>query len=289
MGTMVGLGLALVGCFVDEPSATTSGAGTSAATSDATTTSAITSSTTTGVDESTSSGSTTQDSTSTTGETTDTTTGGFPSTCPESPSLLLCYSFEGDVSTVVVDSSANNYPGIAFGVDKAPGHPGEGVVLGPESLIRVPDDDMIFTSLADAFTISAWIIPELAALPAEAGVVARPGHFGMTLRRDQDQVSVACYHIASVATTGPLGFRGWTHAACRYDGLTITVILDGLVVNSTEVADTGVNPHDLFIGNIGPEPSAADAYVGVIDEVQVWSVALSDAELCAYSGLVSCG
>ncbi|MEZ4450265.1 MAG: LamG domain-containing protein [Nannocystaceae bacterium] len=278
-----------------EASSTSVGAGTSAATSQATSDASATTttgSTTTGIDSTSaadpSSGSTLDPSTTTAGEETSTTTGELPSTCPDDPALRLCYSFEGAVSTIIVDSSASNHSGIAVGAEKGGGHPGDGLLLSAKSVVRVPDDGKIFETLADSFTLAAWIAPEVDLLPSESGVVSRPGHFEMTLVRAGGGVRLHCSVLGSESLSGSLSLTEWTHVACRYDGMMITTIVNGEAVGQSDVTQQALVPHDLFLGNLGPEPSSSDAYVGLLDEVQVWSVALGDAALCAYAGLMGC-
>src|SRR5690606_23314497 len=137
---------------------------------------------------------------------------------PDDPRLVLCYSFEGDVSTAIIDSSPNNHPGLAVNVEKAAGQAGAGARLTPESVLRVMHDDKVFSQIAETFTAAAWIAPQIEALPAKVGVVARAAHFELGLMNEGGAVRLYCRRGGDVVVTGVVDLAGWHHVACLYDG-----------------------------------------------------------------------
>lgn len=288
--------LALVGCFKDEPYVTSSDGSMSAAATTIPATTTASTTLTTGEETTTTTTTTTSSTAEITGDpTTDPTTStassstteALPSTCPDDPALVLCYSFEGDISTVLIDASASNHPALATNVTAVAGKIGQGGQVTAASVIRVDDEGGPFGALLDTFTLAAWIAPEVAALPSRAGILSRATHFELSLVRIGGEVRVQCRRGGDTLGSGPVAFADWTHVACAYDGMILRIFVDGVEVTSADPgpADTVV-PHDFFIGNLGPTPTPDDALVGRVDEVQVWSVALASLEICAAAGLL---
>ena len=83
------------------------------------------------------------------------------------------------------------------------------------------------------------------------------------------------------ATTVPL--HTWTHVAATYNGTTLTIFLNGAVsVNKTEVRPPcTTNRRLLTIGaKKSEEDTPAEAFFsGILDEVRIYSRALSQAEI----------
>ena len=81
------------------------------------------------------------------------------------------------------------------------------------------------------------------------------------------------------------GFDAWHHVAMVYNGAQLLFYLDG-VQEPHSAADTGdlvsvVNP--MFIGQAGTG-SAAEFFVGLIDEVKVFTIAITNETVAAECG-----
>lgn len=279
-------------CFADVPddsattSAVTSGAATTSGTgtSGGSTSTGETSTSTGGVGssggvESTGAGSTT----------------GTPEpvyTCPDSPELVLCYELEaGWGEALLIDSADAAHHGFMMGVSQAVGHKGSAAAMVGESRVYVTYDQTVFSRLQDAFTVGAWIRPAAGDMSGTYGLVEREGHFKITLIGGGSSYKVGCTtpfggDLTSVSTLEP---DTWAHVACVYDGVRLGLWVNGALEGDKPVDITSIGNKVMWIGNIGPDPTASAAFVGLIDEIQLWEIALEGQALCAVAGLDPCG
>ena len=149
------------------------------------------------------------------------------------------------------------------------------------------------------FTLEAWVRRQGPGLPADTGAVQATPILarGNTLDlnwflglRQSDGVLVADFEDVSdgsnhpVAGTTPVAPNVWAHVAAVYDGATWRLYLNGgleatLAVGGTPRSDS------LAHAAIGAALDSAGApqgwFDGVVDEVRIWSVARTDAEINA--------
>lgn len=291
---MIGLGLTagLTGCFTDDGPQLTGNAS-------APTTSASEGSTSAGEATTTSTGeSTTEPATTTTTTTTaDTegTTGDAPPivrTCPNVDELVLCYEFEdGWDAGYLHDGSATAHHGLMDSVTRVVGHAGSAAALTESSSLYTPYDEQVFQRFNGAFTIAAWIHPEPGTLSGARGVIEREGLVILGINGNGETYQVLCN---SVQATLPLLSKtelfpaAWNHVACVFDGATYSLWINGKL-DSEAAADIVVLSNDpIRFGNDGLTPSPATALVGMIDELQLWEIALKDAALCVAAGIDPC-
>ncbi len=87
---------------------------------------------------------------------------------------------------------------------------------------------------------------------------------------------------AAAVSTSPLPTNVWTHVAGTYDGTTARLYLNGVQVatgtGTGVVTDTG---GDLRIGKGDDTVSGGETWNGMIDEVRIWSVARSAAQIAS--------
>ena len=201
-----------------------------------------------------------------------------------SAGLLAYYPFTGNAN----DQSGNHYDGTVVGAELAPdrfGVPERAYHFSrPASYIQVPID---FKN-SQKVTVSAWI--KLDANESAQGFFTRDdfergislwyspsGYFQFTVGANRGFVG------ASYSTTPTLG--RWYFLTGTYDGTAIKLFLDGAEVASTDYGDgisylaTGMN----WIGNDSLNP--ASMLRGAIDEVRVYSRALSEDEIAALHAL----
>lgn len=264
------------GCFTDIPDLTASGAeaGSSTAGSGATTGGATTSTSgTSGTSaaESSSGGST---------------TGSAPSSCANLDTLFACYEFE-TFDGILYDSTPTGLFGVQQAVSAAPGRHGKGARFDGKSGVYVAHDASKFQAMLNAFTIAAWIKPAAGNVDQPRGILDKDGFFTLTVLDAQDgKFEVTCSIGGSVAlATVSAAVDTWIHVACVYEkDFGVTVVTNGQVGGSG-AASALVGDDSMLIGNDGPQASEATAFLGVIDDVQLWRVALSQQDFCTAADL----
>ena len=74
----------------------------------------------------------------------------------------------------------------------------------------------------------------------------------------------------------------WYHLAATFDGTNIRVFVDGAAIKSDECAGSmRIDDSELVIGRGDPEYSSGEYFDGALDEIRIWAVARSPAEIQA--------
>jgi len=288
--------LAFAACFTDEPPEQTTSpvtASSSTSSSGESTTSVTEGSTTEGA---TTEGSTTEHTSTvgTTAETTgvDPTTGGDPVySCPDVPELVLCYEFEtGWSDSSLLDTSDSLYHGFMVGVVQVPGHSGSSALFDEASAVFVPYGESVFQRLLGEFTVAAWIRPSAEGLSGTRGIIERDGNIRLALVGEGATYELSCDSPGVGTVLSSLGLKPdvWLHAACVYDGAALSLWVDGALVGQAAGMIGVLGDDSLRIGNDGPAVGAASAFVGQIDEVQIWELGLIGQALCGAAGIAGC-
>lgn len=198
--------------------------------------------------------------------------------CPGNGALIACYPFDGDST----DASPNQLDAIASAVTFAAGPSGQAIDLRPTSRVEVADDDALDS---DDLTLQAWVY--LRALPANrAMIVDNQLQYGLWISATG---ALVCSTGGQLTSPAPLTVGGWHHVACTSDRDDVRLYLDGVEV--AQRASLGVLPTvgstGLSIG--GDNPGGADDRLdGLLDELRLYRIARSAADLCADAGLATC-
>jgi hypothetical protein len=87
----------------------------------------------------------------------------------------------------------------------------------------------------------------------------------------------------TVFSSQSIGFNAWHHVAVTYDGTTFTLYVDGQPSGSAASGTMNVLPTPApVIGAMYPSGTAQKQFDGYISGLQVWSIALSAAEVSTY-------
>jgi len=132
--------------------------------------------------------------------------------------------------------------------------------------------------LTNALTMEAWVKP-----------TALSSSWTDIVYRGNDNYYLATFNGAPVAgltlasgnsnTFGPsaLPLNTWTHVAQTFDGSTVTLFVNGVVVNATlvtgSIQDTS-NPLE-----IGSDHIYGQYFQGLIDDVRIYNIALTPAQI----------
>jgi hypothetical protein len=189
--------------------------------------------------------------------------------CPaNAQALVACFAFEGNTTDdspvrVTLLASAN----VTYGV----GREAQAAIFkpSPKTDVRLPNTGMNTPQM----TIEVWLKP--ASLPASGerfSIIDMEGRFGITLQPD------GTLRCRSLATTKKVAVGTWTHLACVNDGSTMSAFVDGLL--DTSVANV-LGTTSEFIGIGQDSTSTNDTYDGMMDNLRIWTRALSTSEVAA--------
>jgi hypothetical protein len=195
---------------------------------------------------------------------------GPPFCDPSDSSLIACFRFEGSVT----DESSNAIVPSSSSVTYAAGVRGRAAVFTPpDGRITLPNAAVWN---AAHFTVEAWVSPQ--SLPLQgtrAGILDSDSRFGVFV---YGPGTIDCL-AQSVHLVGPtLSVGQWTHVACTYDGATVTLYVDGVSRATAALGGAGSSSATTVIGGNSP---SGDPFDGAIDELRVFSMARSAAQIVA--------
>jgi len=150
-----------------------------------------------------------------------------------------------------------------------------------------------------AITLSAWVKNSSFATGVEQRFVSKAYDsseertywmLGQTTAGGQNRLQFRLKAGGSTATltasTGTLPLNTWYHAAATYDGSTMRLYLNGTEVGS--VAESGLISRGRNVPvNLGRSPEGSNYLRGAIDDVRIYSSALTAAEVAALAGVAA--
>ena len=197
---------------------------------------------------------------------------GPPFCQPTDATLAGCYEMNGDTH----DGSSGAFDATATIVSFASGHRGEALVVGTSSTVTVPANPRF--NGAPGLTVELWVKPaELPPAGQRRGLLDKDQQFGVFLRPGSN---VSCAAAGTTITTvgGEIRLGVWNHVACTYDGGRVRLFVDGSAAISSPA--TGAIAAGAAIMSIGEDsPSGADQLLGEIDDLRLFTRALSTAEI----------
>jgi hypothetical protein len=169
------------------------------------------------------------------------------------------------------------------------GHFGGAASFDGLTFINIPDAPSL--DATNAVTCAAWIYPTMP-MPNGGGIVTKRIGYG-----NQVAYTLFLYQMGAnnpitadlpnrFFSTGNLDTNKWYHVAVVFDGSLadatqrVRIYING-TLDSTQNADhTTLDPSDASV-EVGNLPGGGQGFVGVIDEVAVWTRALSIGEIQA--------
>ncbi len=138
------------------------------------------------------------------------------------------------------------------------------------------------------FTIQAWVLPQAEGSGRElvfAQGSSASERVALGLEGDGSALKVGAWRGSAEVTGGTVTPNVWHNVAVTYDGTTMTIYLDGEACGSIPVPEPStIGSAALVLGAAanGPAPSVEGCFRGMIQTVDVWSKALTGAELLEY-------
>jgi hypothetical protein len=200
--------------------------------------------------------------------------------------MVAWWKFDGTGGRTVVDSSGSGLDGKLSGDAQIISDPERGSVLSLDG-----DGDYVDCGnnpafdIADSITVAAWV--NIDTVPQEWTTIVAKGNSAWRLSTYRDQRK---FHFA--VTGWIVGANWWIngdtevagsewHYVCgTYDGANIRLYVDGVEDPSSPVAysgSIGINVEPVYIGEDAGKPGRF--WNGLIDDVRIYSYALSEAEV----------
>jgi hypothetical protein len=198
------------------------------------------------------------------------------------PHLVACYELDGTTH----DGSKHHLDATMTDVAFAPGKAGEALQLGAASAVDVTDSAALDVH---ALTIEAWIRPaQLPRTGRMAYVVDVDRQYALLLRA-QGGLSCALPGVASTTALDRMTAGQWHHVACTYDGTTIALYLDGERVRTAKGgrALSTAGTTGMTLGARNPAGSGSPL-IGLLDQVRLFDLPRTAAQICADAGQLDC-
>ena len=199
--------------------------------------------------------------------------------------LVASYGFEEGSGASVTDTSGNgNIGNISGATWTTAGRFGKALSFGPGALISVNDSARL--DLTTGMTLEAWVYPtnlsaswmNLMIKPNGDPGSANPCFVLQGCAGSSQAPSVFINAATSnLNAPSPLPLNAWSHVASTYDGATIRLYVNGVQVASR--AQTGAMTASSDPLTIGGNTYSGEHWAGMIDEVRIYSRALSASEV----------
>jgi hypothetical protein len=196
--------------------------------------------------------------------------------------LVAAYGFEEGTGAVATDASGSaNHGIISAATWTTGGRYGKGLSFGPNALVTIGDSGSLH--LASGLTLEAWVYPT--ALSGWMNLIYKDdGNSGVSyvLQGSSGANPVPSFGLsaspANLRAPSALPLNAWSHVAGTYDGVTMRLYVNGVeVANQAQTGALALATGPLTIGgNAGGEN-----WTGLIDEVRIYSRALSASEILA--------
>jgi hypothetical protein len=213
------------------------------------------------------------------------------SVCVPAEGLRAWWSFE-PMQGKVPDLSGSGNDGTSYQTQSVAGKRGMGIQIGANACVLVPDSPSLRLADAQGLTMMAWT--------RATGCADSTRDHGLILNKeDTYELGVQCAGLVmqeALNTTGGWNWRGssgltaskWQHVAVTWDGRNVTHYVDGQPTDShpqmgrfsSGASGLGIGCRD--VGADGNPTSIREWLAGTLDEVAVYSRALSATELRAY-------
>jgi Concanavalin A-like lectin/glucanases superfamily/CARDB len=166
---------------------------------------------------------------------------------------------------------------------------------GVNDFVNVPDSGSL--DLSD-FTLESWVKidgPGFFRYPVISKGSDNFGNYALSILGNQTQAVPGTIEYVQKAQPpygnyscggGPITFGQWNHIAVSVSGDTVHVYLNGALVRTCDSTNSPAPPRTtnaepLFLGRLTFGPGADEWFGGLVDEVRIWNVARSGADIGA--------
>jgi len=199
------------------------------------------------------------------------------------PALVAAYAFDEGTGTTVADASGNAHTGTIANATWSPsGKYGDALSFnGTNARVNVPDATSLH--LTTGMTLEAWVEPTAAAKSWQDVIYKGNDNYYLESSSDPANAPAAGATVGSADVaaygTGPLPINTWSFLTESYNGTTIQLYINGVSVASKAQSGSLVTSTNQL--QIGGDSIYGQYFQGLIDEVRVYNVALTAAEIQA--------
>ena len=201
---------------------------------------------------------------------------------PAPTGLVAAYGFEETSGTAALDRSGSGNTGTVAGPTRtASGKFGRALSFdGVNDIVNIADSSSL--DLTTGMTLEAWVRPNATAWRTVL-LKERPSGLAYALygSTDNNRPSTEARTSVTFESRGPAALPAatWSHLAATYDGTTLRLYVNGVQVSS--VPRGGASSLEVGAGalRIGGNTVWGEYFAGLIDEVRIYSRALSAAEI----------
>lgn len=189
--------------------------------------------------------------------------------------LIACFEFEGSGA----DGSPNDLDATLTAVTFVTGQVGMAAHIEGTATITLAESALLAPT---ALTLEAWIRPaQLPATGARMGIADNEGQWGLFLQPAGALQGVGLTAQAAIAP------GVWTHVALTYDGTT-RMYAAGVEVGASAGGGAPLPASGTQGTSLAGNNPSGSPLLGEIDQVRLFRVARTPAQICAAAGLAVC-
>jgi hypothetical protein len=200
----------------------------------------------------------------------------------KAPAPVAAYSFNEDTGTTVADASGHGNTGtVVHATWTHMGHSGGALSFDGATGARVTVPDTASLHLAEGMTLEAWVNPSATVTTTWQAIIYKGLDVYLLGTNSPTGFPVGGGKMGTkdVLASGValLPLHSWTHMATTYDGTTLRLYINGAEVSSLPA--TGQIHDSTAPLEIGGSLADGGLFAGLIDDVRVYSTALTAAQI----------
>jgi hypothetical protein len=189
--------------------------------------------------------------------------------------LIACFPFDGNTT----DGSGKKNPVMSSSVSFGPGIHGQAASFKGTSQVSIAKDT--FWEIP-TYTLELWYY-QRSYSNTRAGLFDSDNRFALFMYGAGE---LRCSRSGTYfATKTGMPLNTWTHIACRYDGVNLSLYVNG-ELSAQSPAPIPINDGETT--TIGSNSPTGDYFDGMIDSVRVWNVPRSTIDICKAAGRTDC-